>query len=59
MKDKNILDTLREKANRLPLSPGVYIMYNELGKVIYVGKSKALKNRVSQYFNESPKDIKT
>ncbi|MBE6608553.1 MAG: excinuclease ABC subunit UvrC [Ruminococcaceae bacterium] len=59
MKDKNILDSLREKANRLPLTPGVYIMYNELGKVIYVGKSKALKNRVSQYFNESPKDIKT
>ncbi len=59
MKDKNIFDNLREKANRLPLTPGVYIMYNELGKVIYVGKSKALKNRVSQYFNDSPKDIKT
>ncbi len=59
MKEKNILDTLREKANRLPLTPGVYIMYNALGKVIYVGKSKALKNRVSQYFNDSPKDVKT
>lgn len=57
--NKSILDNLREKANRLPLSPGVYIMYNEAGKVIYVGKSKALKNRVSQYFSDSEKDIKT
>ncbi len=59
MKDQNILDALREKANRLPLTPGVYIMYNELGKVIYVGKSKALKNRVSQYFADTEKDLKT
>ncbi len=56
---KSILDTLREKANRLPLSPGVYIMYNASGKVIYVGKSKALKNRVSQYFSDTEKDVKT
>ena len=44
---------LREKANALPLSPGVYIMKDKGGKVIYVGKSRALKNRVSQYFHES------
>ncbi len=47
------LSTLREKANKLPLSPGVYLMKDKLGKIIYVGKSKALKNRVSQYFQES------
>ena len=45
--------SLREKAAGLPLSPGVYIMRDRAGKVIYVGKSKKLKNRVSQYFHES------
>ena len=44
---------LREKASSLPLSPGIYIMKDKGGKVIYVGKSRALKNRVSQYFHES------
>ena len=44
---------LREKASSLPLSPGIYIMKDKSGKVIYVGKSRALKNRVSQYFHES------
>lgn len=41
---------LREKAMKLPLSPGVYIMKNKSGAIIYIGKAKALKNRVSQYF---------
>lgn len=44
---------LREKANGLPLCPGVYIMKDKGGKVIYVGKSRKLKNRVSQYFHEN------
>ena len=48
-----LLDKLREKANTLPLTPGVYIMRNKQGDVIYVGKAKALKNRVSQYFARS------
>lgn len=43
-------DELKEKAHALPLKPGVYIMQNEHNEVIYVGKAKALKNRVSQYF---------
>lgn len=41
---------LRKKAMSLPLLPGVYIMKNVDGKIIYIGKAKALKNRVSQYF---------
>ena len=46
-------ERLREKAASLPFSPGVYIMRDTAGKVIYVGKSRAIKNRVSQYFHEN------
>ena len=48
-----------DKANALPLRPGVYIMKNAAGSVIYVGKSRKLKNRVSQYFQNSEKNVKT
>lgn len=41
---------LRKKAMKLPLNPGVYIMKNKSGEIIYIGKAKMLKNRVSQYF---------
>lgn len=58
MQDEKTLKYLREKATLLPKSPGVYIMENADGKVIYVGKSRALKNRVSQYFHGSH-DAKT
>ena len=44
------LPYLREKANKLPLTPGVYQMKDGGGKIIYIGKAKALKNRVSSYF---------
>lgn len=44
------LSELKQKANNLPLKPGVYIMKDENGKIIYIGKAKALKNRVTQYF---------
>ncbi|MBP5303414.1 MAG: excinuclease ABC subunit UvrC [Clostridia bacterium] len=44
------IQTLRKQAMSLPLHPGVYIMKDEKNTVIYVGKAKALKNRVSQYF---------
>jgi len=43
-------EELKEKAHALPLKPGVYIMQDKHNTVIYVGKAKALKNRVSQYF---------
>ncbi len=41
---------LRKKAMSLPLRPGVYLMKDKSGGIIYVGKAKALKNRVSSYF---------
>ena len=50
---------LLEKANTLPLCAGVYIMRDRSGKVIYVGKSRKLKNRVSQYFQNGEKNLKT
>ena len=46
-------DELKEKALGLPLTPGVYIMRDKSDKVIYVGKAKKLKNRVSQYFQDT------
>lgn len=49
-KDEKIKE-LKEKSNNLPEYPGVYIMKNAHNDVIYVGKAKNLKNRVSQYFN--------
>ena len=47
------IEQLREKAARLPTEPGVYLMKDSSGTVIYVGKAKKLRNRVSQYFQES------
>lgn len=46
-------DELKNKALSLPYEPGVYIMRDKTDKVIYVGKAKKLKNRVSQYFQDT------
>ena len=46
-------EELKDKALTLPLAPGVYIMRDKTDKVIYVGKAKKLKNRVSQYFQDT------
>lgn len=48
--DISRLSRLKKRANRLPLLPGVYIMKNKNDEIIYIGKAKALKNRVTQYF---------
>ena len=45
--------TITEKLANLPALPGVYIMKDAAGKIIYVGKAKILKNRVRQYFHDS------
>lgn len=47
--------TIEQKIKTLPLKPGVYIMKDNQGTVIYVGKAKKLKNRVSQYFFDTEK----
>ena len=52
------MDVLQEKLKLLPESPGVYIMLDEDGIVIYVGKARVLKNRVRQYFHASAKPEK-
>ena len=53
MRDEAKVKALKSQANKLPLTPGVYIMKNKQGEIIYVGKAKALKNRVTQYFGSS------
>ena len=51
-------DKIKQSLKTLTTQPGVYVMHSKSGAVIYVGKAKNLKNRVSQYFNNSPKPTK-
>ena len=53
-----VREELLKKAGELPLRPGVYIMKDDRGRIIYVGKSKKLRNRVSQYFMNGEKTAK-
>ena len=50
MSENTKLRELKAKANRLPLTPGVYIMKDKNDNIIYIGKAKSLKSRVTQYF---------
>lgn len=47
------LPVLREKTTKLTTAPGVYLMKNQRSEIIYIGKAKNLKNRVTSYFRES------
>ena len=53
--DNPRLEYLREKVKKLPLQPGIYIMKDKKAQIIYIGKAKALKNRVSSYFRSVEK----
>lgn len=50
--------SIEDKLKDLPDTPGVYIMRDATGKVIYVGKAVVLKNRVRQYFRNTEKPVK-
>ena len=56
---EKVKQKIKEKLALLPEKPGVYLMKNANGKIIYIGKSKLLKNRVRSYFNGKPTDNKT
>lgn len=51
-------DRIREKLKNLTTKPGVYVMRDKNGEIIYIGKAKNLKNRVSQYFRNTQKPAK-
>ena len=51
-------EKIRGKLKTLTTKPGVYVMRDKSGEIIYIGKAKNLKNRVSQYFRSSPKPSK-
>lgn len=52
------MNIIQEKLKLLPETPGVYIMLDEYKNIIYVGKARVLKNRVRQYFHNTPKPEK-
>lgn len=56
---ENIDDYLKGIVNNMPASPGCYQYLDETGTIIYVGKAKNLKNRVSSYFNKNQQTRKT
>ena len=55
--DNPRLGYLNDKVKKLPMQPGIYIMKDKKGEIIYVGKAKSLKNRVSSYFRSVDKHL--
>lgn len=53
------MDLIESHCQKLPTSPGIYQMLDHSGNIIYIGKTKNLRKRVSSYFNRKPADIKT
>ncbi len=58
MYNNGMNEKLQAKLKTLTTKPGVYVMRDKSGEIIYIGKAKNLKNRVSQYFRSSPKPSK-
>jgi len=56
--NKQILDMIKAKVNKLPITSGVYKMLDESGNIIYIGKAKNLKRRVGSYFLNTQKQVK-
>ncbi|MBQ8043881.1 MAG: excinuclease ABC subunit C [Clostridia bacterium] len=52
------MDIKKEIVEKIPFDPGIYIMKDEAGKIIYVGKAKSLRKRVRQYFNKTNKTVR-
>ena len=52
------MDIKNDIVEKIPFDPGVYLMKDESGKVIYVGKAKSLRKRVRQYFNKTNKSLR-
>jgi excinuclease ABC subunit C len=59
IKKRAMDELLKNKIDTLPESPGVYQYFNSKGVIIYVGKAKNLKRRVSSYFNKTHESLKT
>lgn len=57
MQDTRI-DKIKKIISKIPYNPGIYLMKDIDGNVIYVGKAKSLKKRVRQYFNKTPKTLR-
>ena len=54
-----MVSIFKKKLSSIPASPGVYFFKNKKDKIIYIGKAKSLKKRVSSYFNKKKHDLKT
>ena len=51
------ISSVRDKLSNLPNLPGVYLFKDDQQSILYIGKSKSIRNRVRSYFNNSAKDL--